>query len=122
MDVRNQRVGVGVVIRNHLGWVMASSVQWLEASFSPQVVEAVAILRGIEFVVDTGLVPAVVKYDVLGVVNLINYGQFVSTEVGLVVDDIVPRICSNIVKLVGFVPRKANFVAHYLSKMAQTIS
>ncbi|KAK0600898.1 hypothetical protein LWI29_019382 [Acer saccharum] len=38
--------------------------------YSPQVVEALAILRGIDFAIDTCLVPAAIESDELRVVNL----------------------------------------------------
>ena len=68
---------------------MASSVQQLEASFTPQVAEVVAILRGIEFATDLGLVPIVVESDALGVVNTINSYSPNKAEIGIVIDDIV---------------------------------
>ncbi|KAK3188892.1 hypothetical protein Dsin_028453 [Dipteronia sinensis] len=101
---------------------MASNAQRLEVSFSPQVAEVVTILRGIDLAMDTCLVPAIVESDALGVVNLINSGHSVSAEVGMVVDDIIHRIRTSTITLVGFVPRKTNFVAHYLAKIALTVS
>ncbi|KAK2652270.1 hypothetical protein Ddye_012126 [Dipteronia dyeriana] len=92
MDVDRQGISVGVVIRDHQGFVMDSSSQWIEACYSPQVAEAVAILRGIDFAIDTNLVPTVVESNVLGVVNLVNSGTSTSTDVGLVVDDSFTRI------------------------------
>ena len=67
-----------------------------------------AILRGIEFAVDTNLVPAVVESDTLGVVN-----SDTSTCA-----DIVTRIHYRAIGSVGFVSKKANYVVHTLSKLA----
>ncbi|KAK3217644.1 hypothetical protein Dsin_011614 [Dipteronia sinensis] len=83
--------GVGLVIRDHCGTVVASSSQQVEAYFSPQIAEAVAILRCMIFAVDSGLVPAVIESDALGVVNFVNK--------------------------VSYVPTKANFVAYALAKL-----
>ncbi|KAK3229800.1 hypothetical protein Dsin_001681 [Dipteronia sinensis] len=71
---------------------MASCSQRLDASYSPKAVEAVALLRGIDFAVDVGMVPVVIESDVLGVVNLVNSGKPSSAEIGLVIDDIVSRL------------------------------
>ncbi|KAK3195597.1 hypothetical protein Dsin_026907 [Dipteronia sinensis] len=88
-SVREKCTGVGVVIRDHRGLVMASCSQQLDAIYSTQVAEAVALLRGIDFTMDTGLVPAMIESDGLGKLD---------------------KFC--------FVPRKANFVAHFLAKLA----
>ncbi|KAK2635623.1 hypothetical protein Ddye_030415 [Dipteronia dyeriana] len=69
VDVDRQGIGVAMVIRDHKGFVMASSFQRIEACYSPQVAEAVVVLRGIDFAVDTNLVPA-------GGVKRAWYGEF----------------------------------------------
>ncbi|KAK1577357.1 hypothetical protein Q3G72_020986 [Acer saccharum] len=38
------------------------------------VAEAVTLLRGIELAMDSGLLPAIVESDAMGVVKLVNYG------------------------------------------------
>ncbi|KAK3225096.1 hypothetical protein Dsin_004958 [Dipteronia sinensis] len=88
LDVRLLRTGLGMVIRDHASFIMASKTQRLEANYSPQVAEAMAIFRGITFVVETGIVPIVVESDALAVVNLINTGDQIHAEIGLVVWDI----------------------------------
>ena len=47
----------------------------LHACFSPQVAEAMAVLRGIRFAVDAGLVLAVIESDAKYVVDLIKLGD-----------------------------------------------
>ncbi|KAL5856433.1 hypothetical protein ACOSQ3_003891 [Xanthoceras sorbifolium] len=58
LDVTKGAVGVRIIIRNHLGLVCASAAQKLVANFSPMVAEAVALLLGISFAVNSGLCPA----------------------------------------------------------------
>ncbi|KAK2649997.1 hypothetical protein Ddye_017486 [Dipteronia dyeriana] len=114
-------VGVGAVIRNHLGQVMASTAQRLEVSISTKLAEAMAILRGIVFTVDSGLVPTVIESNALSVVSLINSGSPNLTELGLVCGDIAKHIQDGVITAVGFIPRKAKVVAHTLAKMALSI-
>ncbi|KAK2648902.1 hypothetical protein Ddye_016391 [Dipteronia dyeriana] len=57
----NQVVGVGIVVRDSNGQLVGTSAQNNEACFSPSIAEAVAILRGLRFVVDAGLFPAVLE-------------------------------------------------------------
>ncbi|KAK2643636.1 hypothetical protein Ddye_018831 [Dipteronia dyeriana] len=72
IDVGNHVFGMGMVIPDHQGYVMASDVQRLMESCSPQVAEAVAVLYGLNFAIDTGLLQISVETDALVVVHLIN--------------------------------------------------
>ncbi|KAK3221602.1 hypothetical protein Dsin_008627 [Dipteronia sinensis] len=89
IKVQDNCVGVGIVICNHCGLIMGSSAQRIDVNFSIQIAEAVAILRGIVFAKDMGLLPAVVESDALGVVNLTNTGSAISADVGVVFSDIL---------------------------------
>ncbi|KAK3231705.1 hypothetical protein Dsin_003586 [Dipteronia sinensis] len=70
------------------GFVMASSSQTIEASFSPQVVKALAISRGLQLVIDTGLHPCRIDSDVKVVVDWINSSELLCSEIGNVIADI----------------------------------
>ncbi|KAK2642703.1 hypothetical protein Ddye_024466 [Dipteronia dyeriana] len=84
-DVNSQRVGLGMIIRDHLGFVLGASAQTVVANFCPQIAEALAIFRGLTFVVESGLIPVVIESDALEVVNIINSSENVSPEIGLIV-------------------------------------
>ncbi|KAI9170452.1 hypothetical protein LWI28_028262 [Acer negundo] len=71
-------------------WGPLPNVWTLEVSYSPIVAEAMAILRGIDFAVDSGIWPVVVKSDLLGVVNLIISGSTNLAELGLLSAKLVP--------------------------------
>ncbi|KAK3192969.1 hypothetical protein Dsin_024279 [Dipteronia sinensis] len=101
---------------------MGSSAQRIEANFSPQIAEAVAILRGIVFAKDMGFLPAVVESDALGVVNIINTDSAISADVGVVLSDILNIISTGGIELVQYLPRMANMVAHSIARMALSIS
>ncbi|KAK3224148.1 hypothetical protein Dsin_011173 [Dipteronia sinensis] len=70
LEVQHLPVGLGTVIRDHMGFVMASSAQRVEANFTPQIAEAMAISRGLKFAVDSGLFPIMVESDALEIVKL----------------------------------------------------
>ncbi|KAK3199406.1 hypothetical protein Dsin_022821 [Dipteronia sinensis] len=89
-------VGTGLVIRDHAGNLMASSAQKVEATFSPQVAEAMAILRGLHFAVDSEI--EVIVCDIKDLKSRIG-------DVSVV-----------------HISRKANVVAHNLSKLSLLIS
>ncbi|KAK0595025.1 hypothetical protein LWI29_002683 [Acer saccharum] len=109
-------VGVGIVIRNSVGLVMASSSQRISASFSPQVAEAVAIQRGLQFALDSGLTPCRIDSDAEIVVAWINRAVPLCSDIGIVLMDIQNLLQLNFCLSVNFVPRKANRVAHVLAK------
>ncbi|KAK2650369.1 hypothetical protein Ddye_017858 [Dipteronia dyeriana] len=75
-----------------------------------------AILRGIRFIIDAELLPAVIESDAKVVVDLVNVGVASSADIGLVVNDILSLlICFPI--SISFVPRSANSFAHSLAKL-----
>ena len=67
-------MGIGIVARNHKGLVMGSSVQTIPTFFSPEIAEAVAILRGILFAVDIRPLPITIESDAKSVVETSNLG------------------------------------------------
>ncbi|KAK3229054.1 hypothetical protein Dsin_000935 [Dipteronia sinensis] len=120
LDAESGRVGVGIIIRNHLGEVMASSAQSVDAGYSPQVAEALAIFRGLIFARDSGLLPCSVESDAQVIVNLINSDDtpLSLSEVGLIVSDINRFVGSVRGCSISFVPRTANQAAHGLAKFS----
>ncbi|TXG48328.1 hypothetical protein EZV62_027622 [Acer yangbiense] len=90
------RIGVGIVIRDHEGLIMVSSAQSISTSFLPQVVEAMALLQGIKFAMDTSLVPAIIESDAKSVVDIIRTGVAPLTDIGVIINDILSLInCYN---------------------------
>ncbi|KAK3222349.1 hypothetical protein Dsin_009374 [Dipteronia sinensis] len=113
---------MGMVIRNHNGIVMVVGAQRIHASFSPMIAEVVAFLRGIDLAIEKGMLPIVVETYALSVMNLVRAGCPISSDIGLVIGDVMARLQSIIGSKVVFVPRMANYVAHTLLKMALSLS
>ncbi|KAK2635015.1 hypothetical protein Ddye_029807 [Dipteronia dyeriana] len=84
--------------------------------------EAMALLLGTTFVEDAGLLPAVVEFDALGVLKLVDTGNPTSAYIELVLQGILACMQHGAVGTMSFVTRKANAVAHTLSKLASTIT
>ncbi|KAK2637953.1 hypothetical protein Ddye_025748 [Dipteronia dyeriana] len=57
IDSKVWRVGFGIIISDCEGFVLASSAQAMMANFPPQLAEALALLKGIQFVYDSRLWP-----------------------------------------------------------------
>ncbi|KAK2635282.1 hypothetical protein Ddye_030074 [Dipteronia dyeriana] len=120
LTLKSQLVGLGIVIRDCLGFVLGASAQRVAANFSYQIVEALEIFRGLTFAVESGLLP-IIESDALEVVNLINSGDNISSDVGLIIWDIrdLPHVVAG--SVVVFESRKANVVLHQLSKLGMCI-
>ncbi|KAK2637132.1 hypothetical protein Ddye_031924 [Dipteronia dyeriana] len=97
-------VGIGIIIRDSAGHVMASS--------SPQSAEAVAILRGLQLARDSGLWPCSIESDALSVVMLMNSKAIPCAEIGLAIQDILSLVDKLSICEVSFVQRDANMAAH----------
>ncbi|KAK3211194.1 hypothetical protein Dsin_015900 [Dipteronia sinensis] len=63
VDASRHRIGIGIVIRDDSGFVMASCSQRVVATFDAQVAETLAIYRGIIFGKDCCLAPCVIESD-----------------------------------------------------------
>ncbi|KAK3188750.1 hypothetical protein Dsin_028311 [Dipteronia sinensis] len=111
------RVRIGLIICDSGGLVMALCDQKIAIVYSPHVAEAIAILRGIQFAMDSGLVPFSLESDAQVIVNLVNNGVFPCSEVGLIIKDISLKLESFSNVSIDFVPRMANMTAHCLAKI-----
>ncbi|KAK3225424.1 hypothetical protein Dsin_005286 [Dipteronia sinensis] len=111
-------VGVGLVVRDSMGCVLATSSQRVVATYNAQLAEAVAIHRGLVLACETGLYPIEVESDAKVVVGWINDSKHYSSEVGLVIDAIHKILRYNISCSIKFVSKKANVVTHTLAKLA----
>ncbi|KAK0574247.1 hypothetical protein LWI29_020355 [Acer saccharum] len=88
VDGSRRMVGIGLVICNFEGCVMATSSQRICAYYSPMVDEAVAIMKGLHLAFDTGLVPLDLVSDAAVVVGMVNDMKEHDLEIGLVIDAI----------------------------------
>ncbi|TXG46285.1 hypothetical protein EZV62_028213 [Acer yangbiense] len=92
-------------LRDYQGHVLASLCQNIKICYQPQIIEAMAILKGIWLAANAGLLPASLDSDALSVVNLVNSKVVPLADIGVVI---------------SFVHRLANKVAHALAKLALT--
>ncbi|TXG47194.1 hypothetical protein EZV62_026488 [Acer yangbiense] len=118
LNVQGNSAGIGVVIRNFRGQVMLSSCKNFRTAFSPVIAEALAVLEGLRLAKLGGFFPTVLESDALTVVQDICRNESLSSDVGLVIDDIL-FFCRDF-NFFSFrhVPRLANKVAHGLAKLA----
>ncbi|KAK2657088.1 hypothetical protein Ddye_010140 [Dipteronia dyeriana] len=79
------------------------------------------ILRGICFVVESSILPAIIESDAKRVVNLIKLGKSSYADVGTVINDILGLIGAFPISIV-FAGRNANSVTHSLAKLTFSLS
>ncbi|KAK3199210.1 hypothetical protein Dsin_022625 [Dipteronia sinensis] len=69
-----KKIGIGIIIRNGVGDVMASCVQAIDEIFNGKVARIMAVYKGILFSLDCGLRPCIFESDCLSVVDCILSG------------------------------------------------
>ncbi|KAL5808335.1 hypothetical protein ACOSQ3_029026 [Xanthoceras sorbifolium] len=121
MDFNKSVVGLGIIIRDHSGSVLAANAYRLAAGFSVMVAEALVVLKGLQFALDSGLLLAILETGSLAVITAINNPSAYLSKVGLVIVDIVDLLSSYPGSKVQFVPRSANSVAHTLARFTLSL-
>ena len=106
--------GVGVVIRDNNGAVLASYSEKLHLAYKPDEVEALAALKAVTR-------KAILEGDYLSLIKALKSTEDSLSPTGLLVDD-VKRVASSFERLVySHVKRNDNRVAHSLAKNALRI-
>ncbi|TXG63243.1 hypothetical protein EZV62_010237 [Acer yangbiense] len=111
-------IGLGIVIRDNGGFVLASCSLMLTAGFDATLAETMAIYRGLIFSRDCGLALCCLESDAAVVVKRISEGSHLDSVSGLILAEISTLITNLNVISVSHVPRLANNVAHGLAKFA----
>ncbi|KAK2649550.1 hypothetical protein Ddye_017039 [Dipteronia dyeriana] len=117
MDVTNGKVSLGIIIRDCDGCVMASSVQPLSCRVSAQVAEALAMLKGLNFAIEFGLVPCTLESDTKVIVDLVNVNTVPCSDVGLIIGDICNFLITHPGCIIVFASIRANKVSHSLAQL-----
>ncbi|KAK2661889.1 hypothetical protein Ddye_000463 [Dipteronia dyeriana] len=76
IDKVSKIVGIGIIIRDYMGIVVASSIQRISATYDPHVAEAITLCMGLVFAMYIGS-------DAKVVVDWLNSGKALDSDVGL---------------------------------------
>ncbi|KAK2658310.1 hypothetical protein Ddye_004843 [Dipteronia dyeriana] len=76
-----------------------------------------AIRKGLQLALETGLVPASLESDALRVVNLIGSKSVPCSDVGVVIRDILILLENHCFSIIDFVSRLVNKVSHSRAKL-----
>ena len=114
--------GIGVVIRNNLGQVIASCSQRLFQAFNSVDVEALAAAKAVSFAAEIGITKAVLEGDSLTIMNALSSDHLSLATFGLILNDI-KFSAENFVQLhYSHVERECNTLTHCLARHAFDIS
>jgi hypothetical protein len=113
-------MGVGVVIRNHLGECSAACSELIEAVMAPELAEALAVRRNVSLALEEGFNKVWVATDCLSVVQRINSTMINQSSVGVVIQDIKSLISGFDCILFIHVRRHCNESAHILARLAES--
>jgi ribonuclease HI len=121
-DNKNQRMGVGIIVRDHCGMVCAAKSEVIQMLHEPGAGEAWGALRATEFCVEMGFFDIILEGDSLTVVKAIGDAEASMRPFGQIVEDIKEVLGSLRSWLICHVKRDANQAAHGLAKNATVTS
>jgi ribonuclease HI len=114
-----ERMGVGIVIRDHNGLFLAACSQVLDKVTVPELAEALAIRSAVTLAREEGLDKITLVSDCLSVIQRLKAPSRDRSTVGVVVEDI--KIIAQTFSAVAFrhVNRQCNNSAHTLARRAE---
>ena len=112
------KAGIGVVVRDSQGWVLATLLEKVEGVQDAEVIEALAIRRAIRFAIETRFNCVIIESDSLLVVKTVQDTDEITCHIGSIIDDV--KHLSKAMKSCEFhhTKREANQVAHTLARNA----
>jgi ribonuclease HI len=115
----SRRMGLGAVIRNHIGQCVATCSELHEEVTMPEVVEALALRRALSLAGDEGFSKIMVVLDCLSLVQRVLAPSMDHISVGVVVQDIKALAQDFEAFSLSHVYRQFNESAHILARSAE---
>ncbi|KAL6225182.1 hypothetical protein ACLB2K_004033 [Fragaria x ananassa] len=110
-------IGVGVVVRNHLGDLVLAGGERVQGRFRPSVAEFLALCKGLEYVVEHNWLLEKVECDCLEAVRVVNDVCECFAEEGILVDRVRVLLVAVGSPKLSHVSRTANGAADVVAKM-----
>ncbi|KAF5468871.1 hypothetical protein F2P56_012982 [Juglans regia] len=121
VDKEGKKVGLGVVIRNEEGEIMAAVGEQKSFISDPAIAEVYALRKAMELCRDLNFGRVIFEGDVQVIVNVVNEEEEDLSSYGCVIEDAKKLLKGRSQWSVKFVNRKANEAAHYLAKEALSL-
>ena len=117
MFLESDQAGIGVVVRNQAGQVMAALSKRIQKPDSAKILEALAGQRAVQFILELGFKQPVFKGDLEVIIKALDNEVFSSPSVGHIVKDIWFMSGLLQTKSFSYVRRQGNSVAHALAQL-----
>ena len=114
--------GIGVVIRNSTGEVMASLSEKIRLPSSVEAVEALAACRAARFVQEVGITKSILEGDSLSIISALKNGDRMNSTIGHLIKDKLSYVISNRSLSFSHVHRQGNVITHVLVRRARFCS
>lgn len=118
INVPNQKAGLGAVIRNFSGRVVAATIQGVAYRGNVACMEAEAMLLGIQSAQQANCFPRIIESDSKEVVDLSLNKKSSKTEISWKITEIQARMKNQNSSSITYVPRGCNYIAHFIAKVA----
>jgi ribonuclease HI len=116
----SRQMGVGVVIRNHLGECVAACSELLNEVTTPEITEVLAVRRALSLADGEGFGKVQVVSDCLSVIQRIESTTIDRSPVGVIIQDIKSLAFSFEAISFKHVRRHCNESAHILARLAES--
>lgn len=118
INVSKQKAGLGAVIRNCRGKVVAAAVQGIPYPENVACMEAEAMLLGFQSAQQADCFPLILESDSKEVVELDLSKKSSKAEISWRIAEIQEKMKVQTSASITYVSRSCNFIAHYLAKAA----
>ena len=119
MFAESDQAGIGVVVRNHRGQVMAALAEKIPKPASTEILEVLATRRAVQFTLELGFAHSIFEGDAEIVIKALVEGNGSIPSIGHIVKDIESITGLLRTKSFSHVRRQGNAVAHALAERAR---
>lgn len=121
VDRKGKKMGIGLIVRDHAGGVVAMACETKDHIQDPAVAEAIAARRGVELSGELGIRRLLLEGDALQIVQAISSDVGVWVPYGVIIEDTMQMLQRFQEHDVMHIQREANQAAHHLAKLALTL-
>ena len=115
---KEKKAGVGMVVRDAKGLVLASCAKEMHQPYKAAVIESLAAATALSFATNLGFRRVVLEGDLMEVIQALRENAESLTPTGLLLED-VRMLSQNFEQLLySRIKKEGNFVAHNLTKYA----
>lgn len=114
----NSNAGLGIIIRNYRGQIMATATKYLQNVMSVDEAEALAAVEGLRVAMESGIYPVELEMDSIRIFKLFNKEMEDISEIGEIISDARDSVAPFLQASFKFTKREGNEAAHLLARRA----